>query len=99
MGQEARLEEPRPHAPRPRRDVPTAGHGAGRCPRVPALTALAHLLDRGHPGGRQGLLREARARMEGALNWLPPMKPRLHKNTKARLPRPPTRWRPERRPA
>ena len=32
----------------------------------PALTALAHLLDRGHPGGRQGLLREARARMEGA---------------------------------
>src|SRR3954466_11720062 len=67
MGQEARLEEPRPHAPRPRRDVPTAGHGAGRCPRVPALTALAHLLDRGHPRGCQGVLREARARMEGTL--------------------------------
>src|SRR4051812_21951290 len=67
MGQEARVEEPGADATRPRRDVPTAGHGAGRRPRVPAFTTFAHVLDGGHPGGRQGLLREARARMEGAL--------------------------------
>src|SRR3954467_557385 len=67
MGRQARVEEPGADATRPRRDVPTAGHGAGRCPRVPALTALAHLLDRGHPGGCLGVLREARARMEGTL--------------------------------
>src|SRR3954466_11353308 len=67
MGPEARLEEPCPDATGPRRDVPPAGHGARRRARVPALTAFAHLLDGGHPGGRQGLLREARARMEGTL--------------------------------
>src|SRR6185369_16009335 len=67
MGVEARLEEPRADAARARRDVPPAGHGTGRCARVPALAALAHLLHGGHPGGRQGLLREARAGMEGAL--------------------------------
>src|SRR3954454_20744174 len=67
LGPEARLEEPGADAARPRRDVPPAGHGARRRARVPALTAFAHLLDGGHPGGRQGLLREARARMEGTL--------------------------------
>ena len=67
VGAQARLEEPGADAARPRRDVPPAGHGARRRARVPALTALAHLLDGGHPGGRQGVLREARARMEGAL--------------------------------
>src|SRR3954453_16118141 len=99
MGPEARLEEPCPDATGPRRDVPPAGHGAGRRPRVPAFTTFAHVLDGGHPGGRQGLLREARARMEGTLNWLPPMRPGLHKNTKARPPRPLTRSKPARRPA
>src|SRR5829696_1073501 len=67
MGRQACVEEPGADAPRPRRYVPTPGHGAGRRPGVPALTTFAYLLDGGHPGGRQGLLREARARMEGTL--------------------------------
>src|SRR5262249_32796879 len=50
-----------------RRDVPPAGHGPRRRARVPALAALADLHDGGHPGGGQGLLRKARARMEGTL--------------------------------
>src|SRR3954451_25358756 len=67
MGPEARLEEPGSDAARPRRDVPPAGHGARRRPRVPAVPAVAHLLNRGHPGGRQGVLRKARTGMEGTL--------------------------------
>ena len=43
------------------RDVPPAGHGLRRRARLPALAADDRLLDRGHPGGREGVLREARA--------------------------------------
>ena len=37
LGPQARFEEPGADATRPRRDVPPAGHGAGRRARVPAL--------------------------------------------------------------
>ena len=43
LGRQAGLEEPGADAPRPRRDVPPAGHGDRRRARVPALPALAHL--------------------------------------------------------
>ena len=62
---QARLEEPGADAPRPRRDVPPAGHGARRRARVPALAALADLHHRGHRRGRAGVLREARAEWKG----------------------------------
>ena len=61
---QARLEEPGADAPRPRRDVPPAGHGARRRARVPALAALAHLHHRGHRRGRHRLLRETRPAVE-----------------------------------
>ena len=67
LGDQARLQEPGADAARPRRDVPPAGHGARRRARVPAQPALADLQHRGHPGGRAGVLREARSGMEGAL--------------------------------
>ena len=35
--------------------------------RLPALAALDRVHDRGHPGGREGLLREARAELDGSL--------------------------------
>ena len=65
LGRQAGLEEPGADAARPRRDVPPAGHGGRRRARLPALAALADLLDRGHRRGRQRLLREARAAVEG----------------------------------
>ena len=49
------------------RDLPPAGHAAGRRDRLPARAADDRLLDGGHPGGRQGLLRETRARVEGSV--------------------------------
>ena len=67
VGDQAGRQEPGADAPRPRRDVPPAGHGGRRRARVPALPALAHLHHRGHRRGRHRLLREARPRMEGAL--------------------------------
>ena len=68
VGRQAGLEEPGADAARPRRDVPPAGHGARRRARVPALAALAHLLDRGHRRGRHRVLREARAAVEGTVD-------------------------------
>ena len=53
---------PRADAARQGRDVPPAGHGVPRRARLPALPADDRLLDRGHPGGRARVLREARAR-------------------------------------
>ncbi len=44
-------------------DMPLRGRA-----RLPALAALDRLHDRGHPGGREGLLREARAQLDGALS-------------------------------
>ena len=38
--------------------------------RLPALAALAGVHDRGHPGGRHGLLREARAGVDGPMTRL-----------------------------
>jgi enoyl-CoA hydratase/carnithine racemase len=43
------------------------GHDARRRARVSALAAFADLHDRGHSGGSAGVLREARARVEGAM--------------------------------
>ena len=40
--------------------------------RVPARAADARVLDRGHPGGRHGVLREARAAVEGPMSALAP---------------------------
>ena len=54
-------------AARQGRDVPPAGHGVPRRARLPALPADDRVLDRGHPGGRARVLREARARMEGPM--------------------------------
>ena len=54
------------HAARQGRDVPPAGHGVRRRARVPAPQPDAVVLDRGHPGGRQGVLREARAAVDAA---------------------------------
>ena len=67
LGRAPRLEEPGADEARARRDVPPAGHGARRRARVPAQPALADVHDRGHPGGRQGVLREARSGVEGAV--------------------------------
>src|SRR5438309_423478 len=67
LGDEAGLEEPGADAARPRRDVPPAGHGGRRRARVPALAALAHLLDRGHHRGRHRILRETRSAVEGTV--------------------------------
>ena len=64
LGDEAGLEEPGADAARPRRDVPPAGHGGRRRARLPALAALAHLLDRGHRRGRHRILRETRPAVE-----------------------------------
>ncbi len=58
---------PRADAAREGRDVPPAGHGIPRRARLPALAAHDRVVDRGHPGGRAGVLREARARMEGPM--------------------------------
>ena len=44
------------------RDVPPAGHGVRGRARLPARAADDRVRHRGHPGGRQGVLREARAR-------------------------------------
>ena len=49
------------------RHVPAARHAARRGARLPALAALDRVHDRGHPGGREGLLREARAQLDGSL--------------------------------
>jgi enoyl-CoA hydratase len=48
-------------------DVPTAGHGLRRRGRLPAFPADHRLLHRGHPGGRQGVFREARTSVAGPL--------------------------------
>src|SRR5829696_7156369 len=60
LGGSAGGEVARDDAARQGRDVPPAGHGVRRRARVPAGAALARVLDRGHPGGREGVLREAR---------------------------------------
>ena len=44
-------------------DMPLRGRA-----RLPALPALDRLHHRGHPGGREGLLREARAELDGPLS-------------------------------
>ena len=55
-------------AARQGRDVPPAGHGVRRRARVPAVPAHARVLHRGHPGGREGVLREARSGLDRAVS-------------------------------
>ncbi len=62
LGGEAREQVAAADAARQGRDVPPAGHGVRWTRSTPARAADARVLHRGHPGGRQGLLREARAR-------------------------------------
>ncbi len=68
VGGQARLQVAGDHAPRQGSDAPPARHAAGRRARLPARAAHARDLDRGHRGGRNRLLPEARARMEGAMS-------------------------------
>src|SRR6185437_1643978 len=49
---------------------PPARHALGRCARLSACAAHLGRLNRGHRGGRHGLLREARAPMEGTMTSL-----------------------------
>ena len=64
LGGEAGREVAGDDAARQGRDVPPAGHGVRRRARVPAPQLTHRVLDRGHPGGRQGVLREARPRVD-----------------------------------
>ena len=48
-------------------DLSPDGHGVRGRARLPALAADDRVLDRGHPGGRQGVLREARPGVDGAM--------------------------------
>ena len=67
VGREARGQVAGADEARQGRDVPPAGHGVPRRARLPALAADDRVLDRGHPGGRAGVLREARAGVEGPM--------------------------------
>ncbi|CAA9496716.1 MAG: Enoyl-CoA hydratase, partial [uncultured Solirubrobacteraceae bacterium] len=64
VGGQARRQVAGDDAPGQGGDVPPAGHGVRRGARVPACPALARVRDGRHPGGRQGVLREARPRLE-----------------------------------
>ena len=50
------------------RDVPPAGHGLRGGARLPARAARDRVRDRRHPGGREGLLREARPGVVGPVS-------------------------------
>ena len=61
VGGAARRQVAGDHAAGQGRDVPPAGHGVRGRARLPARAAHARVLDRGHPRGREGVLREAGA--------------------------------------
>ena len=60
LGGQARGQVARDHAPGQGGDAPPARHAARRRPGLPARAAHARAVHRGHPRGRQRLLREAR---------------------------------------
>ena len=67
VGREARVEVASDHASRQGSDAPPARHASGRRFGLPARPADLGDLHRGHRGGRDRVLREARAAMEGAM--------------------------------
>ncbi len=71
VGGEAGVEVAGDDEARQGRDVPPARHAVRGRARLPALAALAGVHHRGHPGGREGVLREARAAVDGTLSAWP----------------------------
>ena len=67
VGGQARRQVAGDHAPGQGSDAPPARHAARRRPRLPARAADAGAVHRGHRRGRERVLREARAAVEGPL--------------------------------